>query len=388
MRIGMLADAYKPHISGITIYMDTYRAALERDGHEVYIFTFGNQREAGDDEHVVRSPGLPLPQRGYYVALGYSPYARRLLQSMDLAHVHHPFTSGQIALRYCRPRGIPVVFTNHTRYDLYARSYIRLIPPALVEAFLRWYMPRFCSAIDLVISPSSGMSGVLRKMGVTSPVAIVPNGMELHGFQHAEPLRRATFGFSETDIVLVYSGRIAREKNLHFLLQAFAEVSYRHDHVRLLLIGAGPRRLLAELKHLSAKLNLGGDQVRFTGLVSYAALPAYLAMCDVFVTASVTETFGMSAVEAMAAGLPVIGIDSPGISDVVEDGATGLLSVEDVSAFADILTSLCLDARLRKRLGQAARRASASYDIRHTKQIILGHYQRLVERSRSARGLA
>lgn len=385
MRIGMLADAYKPHISGITIYMDTYRAALEADGHEVYIFTLGNRREPGDDEHVVRSPGLPLPQRGYYVTLGYSRSARELLGSMDIVHVHHPFTSGRIALRYCRPHNIPIVFTNHTRYDLYARSYARLVPPALIEMLLRWYMPRFCSAIQLVISPAPSIVKVLRAFGVTSPIEVVPNAVDMQRIYNARPLHRADLGFRDDDILLAFTGRLAAEKNLLFLVQAFAQAAKVNPKAHLVLIGDGHQR--RALTSLATQLGIA-DRVHFTGQVPYDQIPAFITTCDAFVTASITEVRPLSIIEAMGAGLPVVGIESPGVSDTVEDGRTGFLATPQVDDFADKLTRLLLDPDLRARMGDAARRASAAYDIRHTKQIILGHYQRLVDESRLKRGRA
>jgi glycosyltransferase involved in cell wall biosynthesis len=113
-------------------------------------------------------------------------------------------------------------------------------------------------------------------------------------------------------------------------------------------------------------------------MIPYDDIPGYLAMCDIFVTPSVAETFGMSTVEAMGAGLPVMGIHSAGTSDIVEDGKTGFLSTEDIAAFTAKLTYLCLHPGLRKAMGMAAREASNQYDIERTTKILLGHYTRLL----------
>ena len=153
MRIGMMTDVYKPHVSGITNYISLNKEYLEKAGHEVFIFTFGDLDYADDEERVVRSPGLPLTDTGYYLSFRYSRRAKALLQTMDLVHVHHPFLSGRLALNYCRPLRIPIVFTNHTRYDLYAQAYLPLLPEELSDTFLQSYMPTFCQAVDLVISP-------------------------------------------------------------------------------------------------------------------------------------------------------------------------------------------------------------------------------------------
>src|SRR5512147_444085 len=177
MRIGMLADVYKPHISGITHYISLNKRYLEKLGHQVYIFTFGDEDYADDESNVIRSPGLPILDTGYYINLQHSPRARKLLRTMDIVHVHHPFLSGSLALRYCKPRAIPIVFTNHTRYDLYAQAYLPGLPDIIGETSLKAYMPSFCRACDLVISPSPGMREVMQRFGVDVPITVVPNGV-------------------------------------------------------------------------------------------------------------------------------------------------------------------------------------------------------------------
>src|SRR5512142_2004014 len=264
MRIGMMADLYKPHISGVTHYVELNKRYLEQAGHDVFVFTFGNQAYQDDEPRVIRSSGLPIGSTGYSFSFRYSNSARKLLQTMDIVHIQHPFVSGRLALSYCRPLRIPMVFTNHTRYDLYAQAYLPIVPAEISDGLLQAYMPPFCEALDLVISPSAGMAEVLRRMGVTSPIEIIPNGVDLQRFYAAEPLSRGDFGYSEEDILLVYAGRLASEKNLQFLLQAFAGVAHAVDHVHLLLLGGGAKPIEAELQNLTAELGLT-DRVRFTG---------------------------------------------------------------------------------------------------------------------------
>jgi glycosyltransferase involved in cell wall biosynthesis len=157
-------------------------------------------------------------------------------------------------------------------------------------------------------------------------------------------------------------------------LRAFAGVSQALDNVRLLLVGDGP--LKEDLKEMVRELQLT-PSVQFTGMIPYEDMPGYLAMCDAFVTASVTEVHPLSVIEAMAAGLPVMGIYSPGVGDTVEDGITGFLSKEELPAFTAKLTRLCLQSQLRHKMGRAARKASNLYAIERTTQIMLEHYERL-----------
>ena len=375
MRIGMMADTYKPHISGITNYIDLNKRYLEKAGHDVYVFTFSEPEHEDDEPRVIRSPGLPLADTGFYLSLRYSREAKKLLQTMDVVHVHHPFLSGRLALHYCRPLHIPVVFTNHTRYDLYAQAYLPMLPEEVSDGLLQAYMPSFCDAVDLVISPSPGMEKILRQLDVESHIEIIPNGVELQRYFEAEPLSREEYGFSETDILLVYSGRLAPEKNLEFLLQAFSGVAQALDNVSLLILGSGTRK--QDLEEYARDIGVS-KRVYFTGMIPYDKIPGYLAMCDAFVTASVTEVHPLSVIEAMGAGLPVMGIHSPGVGDSVEDGISGFLSTEDLPAFTAKLTRLCLDRDLRQKLGEAARQASTKYAIERTTQIMLEHYNQLV----------
>ena len=374
MRIGMMTDAYKPYVSGITNYIDLNKRYLEQAGHEVYVFTFSEPDNADQEERVIRSPGLPLADTGFYLSLKYSREAKKLLQSMDVVHVHHPFLSGRLALHYCRPLNIPVIFTNHTRYDLYAQAYLPLLPDTVSEGLLQAYMPSFCEAVNLVVSPSPGMEKILRQLEVDSNIEIVPNGVELTRFIQAESLSRAEYGFTENDILLIYTGRLGPEKNLDFLLQAFAGVKHAIDNVKLLLVGGGP--LKEELEELVKELQVE-DAVQFTGLIPYEDMPGYLAMCDAFVTASVTEVHPLSVIEAMGTGLPVMGIHSPGVGDTVEDGKTGFISTEDIAGFTAKLTRLCIQTALREKMGLAAKEAVQKYDISRTTQMMLTYYKKL-----------
>lgn len=378
MRIGMMADAYKPHVSGVTNYVSLNKRALENAGHEVYVFTFGDPEYPDDEPHIIRSPALPLADTGFYLSLRHKTKHKKLLQTMDVVHVHHPFLSGRLALNYCRSQNIPIVFTNHSRYDLLAQAYLPMMPDEMSHGLLQAYLPDFCEAVDLVISPSAGMAKILREFDVKSHIEVIPNGVDLRQFHQAKPFPRSQFGFTDQDILLVYAGRLAPEKNINFLLQSFAGIAQLIPNVYLLIVGGGKKQFEEELQHLIIQLGIG-NRVRSTGMSAYEDIPSYLAMGNIFVTTSVSETFGMSTVEAMSVGLPVMGIHSAGTSDIVEDGGTGFLSTEDVAAFTAKLTYLCLNPSRRQAMGAAAREASKQYDIERTTKILLSHYIRLMQ---------
>jgi 1,2-diacylglycerol 3-alpha-glucosyltransferase len=220
---------------------------------------------------------------------------------------------------------------------------------------------------------------VLQKLGVDVPIEVIPNGVDLKPFQEKiQACSRYDFGFNDEDVILVYAGRIALEKNLAFLLRSFSGVSSTYDHVRLLVIGAGPE--LPSLKAFSRDLGLE-NRVFFTGLVPYSEMPSYLAMCDAFVTASITEVHPLSVIEAMAAGLPVLGIDSPGISDTIQDNVTGMLSANDMAVYTARMVRLATDSALRRQMGQSALQASRQYAIERTVGLVVGQYEKLIDQA-------
>ena len=382
MRIGMMVDRYKPYVSGITNYISLNKHQLELAGHQVFVFTFGDEDYKDEEDNIVRSGGLPIIDTGYYLNYRYTTQARKLLQTMDIVHVHHPFLSGSIGLRICRPRNIPVVFTNHTRYDLYAHAYLPILPDVISETMLHAYMPTFCRACDKVISPSAGMRDILIHLGVDVPVQIIPNGVDIKPFLvKDDACDRAQLGFQPDDLILIYVGRLGPEKNMPFLLRSFAGIAQAYEKVRLLIAGDGPERDNMEDRVLAMGIQ---EKVVFTGMIPYEKLPGYLHIADAFVTASVTEVHPLSVIEAMAAGLPVLGIKSPGVGDTVQDGLTGFLSTEDLAAFTAMMVRMVTENDLRRQMGRNAQEASKKYAIEKTTQAMIELYQEtyLIARSR------
>jgi 1,2-diacylglycerol 3-alpha-glucosyltransferase len=384
MRIGMMADIYKTQVSGVTNSIALSKRWLEKEGHEVFIFTFGDDEVVDNEKNIIRTTGVPVVDTGIYLNLRYNRQARHLLYSMDITHVHHPFVSGSLAMRYCVPRNIPIVFTNHTRYDLLTQAYLPILPETIGDAALKAYLSPFYRACDLVIVPSPSMQHILEEhFGLISPVEVIPNGLDLTPYREdIQPVDRSKFGFSTNDVISIYVGRLSPEKNLALLLRAFNGVAKTYEHVRLLVVGDGPEKenLEAQVKHMNIE-----TKVFFTGMVDYKEIPSYLASSNIFVTPSNAETFGLSTVEAMAAGLPTLGIDAPGTGDIIEDGVTGLVTSDDLAVFTAKLVLLSTNHELRRVMGKQAVQASKKYDIQTTTGILIQHYQKLVASAKRRR---
>lgn len=370
MRIGMVTACYKPVINGVTRMVSLYKEHLEAAGHEVTIFTLGDP-DPDDEPGVVRSPGLMLGDYGYYISMRYTSEAQALLQEMDIIHCHHLFMSVEMAHRYGRS---PIVYTNHTRYDLYTGSVTSLPQPA-ADAIMRQIWPDFTDFADVVITPSASVRDVMLDFGVRRPIEVIENGVDLKPFHNpVAPLTKADLGVPETAVLASYVGRLSPEKDIDILLNQFAIAKDVVSNLHLMIIGSGS--VQNELENQARELGIA-DAVTFTGPVAYENVANYLAAADLFATASVTEVHPLTVIEAMASGLPVVAISSPGIVDTVESGKTGLLTTKPAGGLAAALVGLASNPERRQQMAHAARSVSTRFDIDNTVRRTVELYKRL-----------
>lgn len=374
MRVGMFVDMYKPWVSGVVNHVALNKAAMERAGHEVFVFAFGDRDHQDEEPNVIRSFGIPYGETGYRFGMGFSHRARSVIRTLDVAHAHHPFVSGPLALASCRPRSIPVLCTNHTRYDLYADTYAGWVPETLRDGYISRYLSWFYSAIDLTIAPSAGIERVLRDWGVEGRIEVLRNGIDLEPFRDARPLSREALGIAEDAVAFVFVGRLGPEKNIPLLTEAFRIAAEKDDRVSLVLVGDGPMR--EELER-ACREDPGRGRMVVTGMVPYEDVPAHVRAGDVFVTPSVSEVHPLTIMEAMAAGLPAVGIESPGVGDIIDPGRSGLLCGKDAEELASAMLAMC-DDRRRSEMGACALESARMYDIHRTSAELLEVYRDLV----------
>ena len=377
MRIGLLVDVYKPFMSGITNFVSQHKRALEALGHKVFVFTLGHLDHEDEELYVYRSPAIPVTETGYHFGFAYSRLARRKVKTMDLLHAQHPFISGSLAVIYGKRYGVPVVFTNHTRYDKLAPHYVPVLPGGVSEALLEAYLPWFANQCQAVTAPTQAILRLLREYGVTVRMLVIPNGVDLMPFRAPAHLRtRAELGLPDEAKVSVYVGRVAPEKNLPFLLRAFARVRQRLADAYLLVVGYGPEE--QHLRDKAKDLGIEGCIV-FTGRVPYDQVPDYLAMGDIFVTASLIEVQPLSIIEGLAAGLPVVAIASDAVAGTLTDGDNSLLTTYSNEDFAARWVMLLSDDDLRGRLSANAQASSQQYNIHRTAAQMAELYEEVVE---------
>lgn len=370
MRIGMVTACYRPVVNGVTRMVSLYKEHLEAAGHEVTIFTLG-EPDPNDEPGVIRSPGLMLGDNGYYISARYSSKAQALLQEMDIIHCHHLFMSVEMAHRYGRS---PIVYTNHTRYDLYTGSVISLPQPA-ADAIMRQIWPEFTDFADVVVAPAASVRDVMLEFGVRRPIEVIENGIDLEPFHTpANPRSKSDFNMPETAVLVAYVGRLSPEKDIDVLLDQFAIAKDIVPQLHLMIMGHGASQ--PELEAQAKQLGIA-ESVLFTGAVPYENVSNYLAAADLFATASVTEVHPLTIIEAMASGLPVAAIASPGIGEIVENGVSGLLTNKPTGGLAAALVGLASNGTRRQQMAQAARMASERFDIHNTVQRTLALYNRL-----------
>ena len=372
MRIGLLSDCYRPGVNGIVRFLTLHRRALEEAGHQALVFTFGPPH-AEDEPGTLRSPGVPFLRPGYHLSLGYSRRALEALRTCDVLHANQPAMSGLLAIRYGRRFGIPTVLTCHSRYDLLWKTALPLVPLALYRRMLGAAIGRITAACDRVIVTSHEAARVMRTLGVAQPLAVIPIGVDLARLGCARrTLTRAELGLPAQAPLAVTVGRLAPEKNVGLLLRALAQPALAEAH--LLVVGEGPER--GALETLARRLGVE-RRVHFVGQAALEDVPAYAALADVFVTGSLVEMLPVSAIEALAVGLPVLGPEVAWIRELVRPGENGLLAAPEPHPFAEAWARLNADRALRARLGAGARLSAARYDIRQTTAELVALYEGL-----------
>lgn len=381
MRIAIFTESYEPIINGVSVCVSTLRDGLSRRGHEVFVFAPAFQGYHDEAEHVYRLPAThTVLMRDYPFPVPFAPEARRAFASLDfdIVHTQTPFLLGVMGAKWARRFGVPFVSTNHTLYTEYAH-YCPVRPKALTKWFLTRLMRWYYSGCDAIVVPSSPVEKILRSYGVKNRVEIIKTGIEpvcqLPPEHRGEARRR--HGVGEGDFMLLYVGRIAREKNLRMLLTAFKAVAARHDNAKLVLVGGGPA--LAETKVFAAGLDLG-DKIEFVGMLKRQEIAPIYGAADAFAFPSTTETQGIAICEALSAGLPVVAVNAGGIPENIEAGVDGFLTEDDPAQFADRISFLITNPAERAAMGARARANACNFSVERMVDDFERFYESVINR--------
>jgi len=374
VRIGIFVDSYKPLVSGVVHMVSLTRRELEAQGHEVHVFAPSARGYRDLEPRVYRFWAVNLSTK---VGAPFAfPYSRRLFSliprlGLDVIHTQHPFPVGRLGAYFARRLNLPSVYTFHTQYEQYAH-YVPL-SRRIVQAAARHLVVSHAERCDVITCPAPSAVEILTAYGVRRPIEMLANGIDLRAFETAQPGDvRARLGIGAQERVILYCGRLAKEKNLTFMLQALRDLLLRKDGARLLLVGEGTEA--EALMREAGRLGLG-ERVLFAGQLPYAEVPACYAASDLFVMTSVTEVRPLALLEAMASGLPVVAIAAHGLTDTITPGVDGLLTQNDAAAFAAAVERLVTDDAQRRTMGRRARQTAQMYSIAHTTRRLVEIYE-------------
>lgn len=380
MRIAFFTECFRPTRNGVVVSVETFAQQLTEMGHEVHVFAprVASYPDVGSYA-VHRFPSLiypPIPD--YPLAFPYSLSHFRRFQALgfDLVHAQSPWLLGRAAAYLARRCRLPLVMTYHTAFE----QYLHYLPaaPTFTRPVGWWLLRRYAAVCDLVLAPSPEVAAALRGRGaLAATVETLPTGVEVDWIAQGCGRRaRKWLELASEDRLLLYVGRMAPEKNVEFLLRSLAPLLRERKDTYLVCVGGGWS--LASLGALAAELGVA-DRIRFVGAVPREAVRHFLAASDLFVFASLTETQGLVIAEALAAGLPIVALDGPGVSSAIT-GREGFLCPPIAEVFHDRVAQLLNDDTLRGEMGRAARVRAADFSARHFAEELIGHYETVIRR--------
>ncbi len=330
MRVGLFTDTYLPQISGVATSIKTLKEELEKQGHEVYIFTTTDKHvKRYEDPTIIRLPSVPFisftDRRIVYRGL-FESYKIAKTYKLDIIHTQTEFSLGILGKMVGKALRIPVIHTYHTQYEDYVR-YIangKLIRPSMVKYIVRGFL----NDLDGVICPSRIALNLLDGYSVKIPKRIIPTGIDLREYERPDISQediaklREKWAIASDETVLLSLSRVSYEKNIQALLANMPKILSNNPKVKLLIVGDGP--YLEELKEQAQDLAVM-DNVIFTGMVSHNETALYYKAADFFISASTSETQGLTYAESLASGKPIIAQSNPYLDDLITDKMFGTL---------------------------------------------------------------
>lgn len=384
MRIGLFTDTYLPYISGLVTSVDMLRKSLEKLGHTVYIVTANLESFHYDYDkknRVLKIPGVPTGIYDSRLTGIYPIKAIKFIRSWDLDIIHSQteFGIGTFARIFAKQYNIPIVHTYHTMYEDYVHyithGYFNRSSKKIVEYLTVFYCDKTIS--ELVVPTKKAYELFKQKYKVDRNVYIVPTGIDVEKFYRENHLdfqlipKRKAVGLDPKDFVILFVGRIGSEKNIDLLLTSMRSLVGVSNKIKLLIVGDGPD--LENYKKYVEKFNLT-ESVIFAGKVAWDKIPDYYLMADCFVTASHTETQGLTVIEAMAASLPVVVIEDESFEGTVIHNLNGLV-FKNRKEYKKCILNLFKDKDLRKRLSNQARISAETHSSRYFAEQILEVYR-------------
>ena len=334
MRIGIFTETYTPYISGLVTSVVMLKNALEKEGHEVYIVTANLESfkyHYDEKERVLKIPGLPT---GIYDSRFTSIYPIQAVNKikswhLDVIHSQTEFAIGTFARLFAKQFNIPLVHTYHTLYEDYihyiTKGYFNRSSKKIVEYLTKFYCDT--TATELIVPTNKIYKLFKEKYKFEKNIHIIPTGIETERFyienidqKDVEELRK-NLNITKKDFILLFVGRLAEEKNVEFLLESEKNLIKKYNNIKLVIVGDGPDK--EKYENLCKDLSISNNVI-FTGKAAWEDMPYYYHIADIFVTASKTETQGLTIIEAMASNVIPVCMKDEAFESMVTDELNGL----------------------------------------------------------------
>ena len=381
MKIAFFTDSFLPFISGVSVSVWDLARSLADRGHEVHIVAPMPKKYFFEHPNVrikqVQSIPVGWIYPGFRLAHPFNEKVHRYAEehSFDVIHMHTPLGLGRLAGAVARRQGLPLVGTYHTsvdsrEYRAHWKMHFRMF-----DGGMKRYVDYFYRQCQLVSVPTSVYRERLERLGLDYPTRVISNGIDLQKFPRVDPAEiRARYPGK----IVLSVGRVAQEKNLMFLLEAWPRVK---NGSHLVIVGGGP--LERQLKEYAEGKGL--ENVHFLGMIPHEELilAGFHRAADVFVMTSMIEVQGLALMEAQANGLPSVGINAGGTRDLIVDGENGfLVEPGDLDGFVEALDRLLHDDILRDRMRDATLREIQKHDLRNIAREWEEVYEGLVDGKR------
>jgi len=360
MKIALTVDSFVEGQGGVSTAVAALARTLRQRGHQVIVYSAADPSHSHTDLDVIglwalryaRFPGGRIP-------VDPAKLTRELAHfHPDIIHNHSMSVMGMQALTAARLLGIPILGTSH----IYLAGFLNYAPLPLdgqpmVEKVAWQYTTTFFNHFPYVTTPSEVMRQRLVSAGLHVPSAAVSNGVDTSLFHP----RRSLFHPNPQSLTLLHVGRLGYEKRVDVVLRAFGRISHVFPQAHLVIVGDGPQASL--LQSLAKELNIA-SRVEFVGQVRHDRLPDIYRRANVFVTASIIETQGLVVLEAMASGLPIVGVDALALPELIHSGVNGYLTPpEDEQELAEAMRRLLRSEDLRLEMGDASRKIALQHSL-------------------------
>ena len=386
MRIGLFTDTYPPYINGVSTSVHMLKIALENLGHEVFVVTVNQKASSYDfeeDGHIIKVPGVKTGIYDYRLTSMYPLKIAKKIKKMnlDIIHVHTEFSIGSFGRIIAKQLNIPIVATYHTYYEDYlyyvTKGYFNYISKNLLKTLTQFYADK---TVNSLIVPAEKIKDLfINKYNYKKEIAVIPTGIAIERFykENVDKNKKEeiykSLKVDKDDFLILFVGRVAEEKNIKFLIEAHKKLVKEDNKYKLIIVGDGPD--IKNLKELSKDIK---DNVVFAGKSLWEDVPCYYDIADIFVTASRSETQGLTVLEALASSTPVVCANDPSYIDAIVPGSNGFV-FDTEEEYLENIKKLRKDNKLREEFSINARNYSENFSSSKYAKRVLDVYEKAIK---------